>query len=204
MAKQTHSFATPAPQALTALAIACFIFYGILTGKIGHDSRLSIACWLFGGFVCQFVAGIIELKDHNITGGNVMLLFGSFFMLVTALLNAAEFVSHANGVHFGVASDPYAWLALTIVLWFFTPAYLVGAPVFFAALIFADIALSFITLLKFGKVAPALGAPVAAYCILTVGLLGIYLAAATVLNNTFNKSILPVGKPLVAAEDARK
>lgn len=198
MSSDSHSFASPAPQALGALAIACFIFFGLLTGKIGADSRLAVACWLFGGFVCQFVAAIIELKDKSLAGGNVMLLFGSFFMLVTSLINLAEFVCHVNNIHLAMACDPYAWLVLAIVLTMFTPAYLVGSPVFLAALIFADAALWFLVMLKFGVIlSPAVSALLAAYCILIVGLFGIYLATANVLNNTFKKVLLPVGKPIV-------
>jgi uncharacterized protein len=198
MSNESHSFSSPAPQALTALAVACFIFFGLLTGKIGQDSRLAVACWLFGGFICQFVAAIMELKDKNHSGGNVMLLFSSFFMLVTALISAAEFICHANGVHFAMASDPYGWLVLAIALTLFTPAYLVGSPVFFVALVFADATLWFLVALKFQAVLPpktaALGA---AYCVLAVGLFGIYLATANMLNTAFKQTILPVGKPLV-------
>lgn len=198
MSNESHSFASPAPQALSALAIACFIFFGLLTGRIGEESRLAVACWLFGGFLCQFVAAIIELKDKSHTGGNVMLLFSSFFMLVTALISAAEFLCHANGIHFAMACDPYGWLVLAIVLTLFTPAYLVGSPVFFVALLFADATLWFLVALKFNTVLPpstaALGA---AYCVLTVGLLGIYLAVANMLNTAFKQVVVPVGKPLV-------
>lgn len=198
MSTESHSFSSPAPQALTALAIACFIFFGLLTGRIGQDSRLAVACWLFGGFICQFVAAIMELKDKNHTGGNVMLLFSSFFMLVTALISMAEFICHANEIHFAMASDPYGWLVLAIALTLFTPAYLVGSPVFFVALLFADATLWFLVALKFQAVLPpstaALGA---AYSVLTVGLLGIYLATANMLNTAFKQTILPVGKPLV-------
>jgi succinate-acetate transporter protein len=198
MSSETHSFSSPTPAALSALAIAAFIFFGLLTGRIGEDSRLAVACWLFGGFLCQCVAAIMELKDKNHAGGNVMLLFSCFFMLTTALINMAEFICHANEIHFAMATDPYAWLVLAIVLTLFTPAYLVGSPVFFAALVLADVALWFLVALKFQAVLPpptaALGA---AYSILTVGLLGIYLATANMLNTAFKQTILPVGKPLV-------
>jgi len=40
---------------------------------------------LVGGANCQVAAGLIELKDHNIAGGNLMLFFGSFFMVTGAL-----------------------------------------------------------------------------------------------------------------------
>lgn len=198
MSQESHSFSSPAPQALGALAIACFIFFGLLTGRIGEESRLAVACWLFGGFVCQFTAAIIELKDKNHVGGNVMLLFGSFFMLVTALINLAEFITHANGIHFALACDPYAWLVLAIVLTLFTPAYLVGSPVFFIALVFADVALWFLVILKFKIfLPPMVSAQIAAYCILMVGFFGIYLATANIINTTFKKAVIPVGKPFV-------
>ena len=201
MSNSSHSFASPAPQALGALAIACFIFFGLLTGKIGEESRLAVACWLFGGFVCQFVAAIIELKDKSLAGGNVMLLFSSFFMLVTALINLAEFVCHAKGIHFAMASDPYAWLVLAIVLTLFTPAYLVGSPVFLVALICADVALWFLVMLKFKiLLPPSVAAPIAAYAILAVGIFGIYLATANIINTTFKRVIFPVGRPLVVVE----
>ncbi|GAB6907837.1 GPR1/FUN34/yaaH family protein [Desulfosarcina cetonica] len=198
MSNESHSFASPAPQALGALAIACFIFFGLLTGRIGEDSRLAVACWLFGGFVCQFVAAIIELKDKSLAGGNVMLLFSSFFMLVTALVNLAEFICHAKGIHFAMACDPYAWLVLAIVLSLFTPAYLTGSPFFFVALLFADAALWFLVMLKFRSILPPpIAAQLAAYCILMVGIFGIYLATANIINTTFKKTVFPVGKPLV-------
>lgn len=198
MSNETHSFSSPSPAALSALAVAAFIFFGLLTGRIGDDSRLVIACWLFGGFICQLVAALIELKDKNHAGGNVMLLFSCFFMLTTALINMAEFICHVNEIHFAMAADPYGWLVMAIVLTLFTPAYLVGSPVFFAAVALADIALWFLVALKFQAVLPppiaALGA---GYCILGVGLLGIYLATANMLNTAFKQAILPVGKPLV-------
>jgi succinate-acetate transporter protein len=143
----------------------------------------------------------LELKDKNHTAGNVMLLFSSFFMLVTALLSAAEFICHVNEIHFAMACDPYAWLVLAIALTIFTPAYLVGSPVFLIALIFADATLWFLVALKFQAVLPPqIAAPAAAYCVLTVGLLGLYLAAANILNTAFKKEILPVGKPLVVVD----
>lgn len=198
MSNESHSFSSPAPQALAALAVACFIFYGLLTGKIGSDSRLAVACWLIGGFICQFVAAIIELKDKNHTGGNVMLLFSSFFMLVTGLLSGAEYLCHVNGVHFSMACDPYGWLVLAIALTLFTPAYLVGSPVFFVALVFADLTLWFLVALKFKVVLPPpTAATGAAYCVLMVGIFGLYLATANMLNTAFKRELLPVGKPLV-------
>lgn len=198
MSSESHSFSSPGPAALSALAIACFIFFGLLTGRIGEDSRLAVACWLFGGFVCQFTAAIMELKDKNHTGGNVMLLFGSFFMLVTALLSAAEFICHVNEIHFAMATGPYAWLVLAIVLTSFTPAFLVGPTVWLVGIVIADAALWFLVALKFHAVLPPPTAALcAAYCILAFGLIAIYMATANILNTTFKKVILPVGKPLV-------
>lgn len=197
MSEEKNCFSNPGPQALIALAISCFIFFAILTGKVGVDSYLVVAAWLFGGFVCQFTAGIIDLKDKNLLGGNIMLIFSSFFMLVGALEHAAEFICHATGVAWSAAPSPYAFLVLCIILTAATPAYLTGIPVMFMALVTADVSLWSLTLMKFGVFSPAFALPVGAYGLLLLGCLGTYMAAAIILNDTFQKVILPLGKPLV-------
>jgi hypothetical protein len=82
---QEHSFATPGPAGLAALAIVCFGFAASFFGLLDVSSMPILAAWLIGGFLVQFTGSIMELKDHNITGGNVFLFFSCFFMLAMAL-----------------------------------------------------------------------------------------------------------------------
>jgi hypothetical protein len=80
-----HSFATPGPAGLGALAVACFGFGAVFLGKVDLSGFPLLAAWLVGGCLVQYTTAVIELKDHNITGGNVFLFFSAFFMLAAAL-----------------------------------------------------------------------------------------------------------------------
>jgi succinate-acetate transporter protein len=82
---QEHSFASPAPAGLGALAIAVFGFAAFFLGLVDINGLPLLAAWLFAGFVVQFVVGVVEMKDQNVTGGNVFLFFSAFFMLAAAL-----------------------------------------------------------------------------------------------------------------------
>lgn len=82
---QEHSFATPAPAGLAALATICFGFGASFLGLVDVSGLPLLSAWLIGGFVVQLTVAVIELKDHNVTGGNVFLFFSAFFMLAAAI-----------------------------------------------------------------------------------------------------------------------
>jgi len=88
-----HSFATPAPAGLAALAVACFGFGAVFMGKVDLSGFPCLAAWLIGGFVVQYTTAVMELKDHNIPGGNVFLFFSAFFMLAAAISIFAKWYS---------------------------------------------------------------------------------------------------------------
>lgn len=195
MSSEEHSFANPAPAGLGALAIACFCFFALLTGRVGHESTPILATWLLGGAICQIAAGLIELKDHNISGGNLMLFFGSFFMITGAAGMITKTILTANGIAFDARIDGWAWLCAFLVLVAFTPCYLKANKLFFWVVISADIGVLFIALSDL-KVAPFL-APYAGWVLLLTGLGALYLVAATLINTTFGKSVIPLPSPYV-------
>jgi len=88
-----HSFATPAPAGLAALAVACFGFGAVFMGKVDLSGFPLLAAWLIGGCLVQYTTAVMELKDHNITGGNVFLFFSAFFMLAAAISVFAKWYS---------------------------------------------------------------------------------------------------------------
>jgi hypothetical protein len=81
--QQQHSFATPGPAALGAFAVAVFGFGAVFLGKVGVNGLPLLAVWLIGGGIVQLTAGIMELKDHNVTGENGFLYFAGFFMFAS-------------------------------------------------------------------------------------------------------------------------
>jgi succinate-acetate transporter protein len=88
-----HSFATPGPAGLGALAVACFGFGAVFLGKVDLSGFPLLAAWLIGGCLVQYTVAVMELKDHNLTGGNVFLFFSAFFMLGAALSVFAKWYS---------------------------------------------------------------------------------------------------------------
>jgi succinate-acetate transporter protein len=85
MSEQEKGWANPAPAGLTALAIACFTFYALLTGKVELTALPLLGAWLLGGFIVQIVVGIIEYKEGNLIGGNVFTVFAAFLCLPVEL-----------------------------------------------------------------------------------------------------------------------
>lgn len=77
---EERSFATPGPAALGAFAVAVFGFGAVFLGQVTVYGLPLLAAWLIGGCLIQVVAAVIELKDHNLTSGNVFLYFAGFFM----------------------------------------------------------------------------------------------------------------------------
>jgi uncharacterized protein len=80
-----HTFASPGPAGLAALAVACFGFAAVFLGLVDLSGLPILAAWLIGGCLVQYTTAVMELKDHNILGGNVFLFFSAFFMLGAAI-----------------------------------------------------------------------------------------------------------------------
>ena len=197
MSVQEHSFANPGGAGLAALAVACFGFGAMFLGFVSHDALPILACWLFGGFVVQIVCAVIELKDHNPSGGNVFLFFSAFFMLVAAISCATKYGLHQAGLPFDTRIEGWGWLAGAIFLTLATPAYLKSTKLLFIAFIFIDVALWGIVAmdLKIGN--PHIFAPIVGWILIGVGFVGAYLSGAITTNLTLGKSVLPIPGPFI-------
>lgn len=192
------AWANPGSAGLTALAIACFTFFAVLTGRVPHTSTPLLGCWLIGGFVVQIIVAVIELREGSILGGNVFLFFSAFFMLTGGL----EFILQASSAFsdFGVTSeiDGWAWLVLLITLILWTPAYLKTSPRVMGILVLIlDVGVLFVVLKDLGIMPTPISAPIAGYALGLGGIFAIYLAAAIQLNAAFGKVIFPVGKSIL-------
>jgi len=184
-------WANPTPAGLVALAVACFCFFGLLNGLVEKSAMPLVGCWLVGGFVVQLIVGILDLKGGNHAGGNTFLFFSAFFMLVGGL----EMFFKYNGVTAGAALDAsidgYAWLALTLALYLWTPAFLKSFSLLSVIVLALDVALPFIFLLDL-KILPPGFSPVPAYALLAAGIIALYYSAALVVNGVYGRRIYPV------------
>lgn len=193
-----HSFATPAPSGLGALAVACFGFAAVFLGKVAPEGLPLLAAWLVGAGIVQYTAGAIELKDHNITGGNVFTFFAAFFCFGAALSVFAKFMMIKFGMKPQVYVEGWCWLAGATFLTVLTPAYSKSNFLLFLLVIVIDVLLWCLVGLDTGWYGdPATFKPLVAYLLIVSGALGLYLAGAIVNNAIFGKPVFFVPGPLV-------
>jgi succinate-acetate transporter protein len=195
---QEHSFASPGPAGLGALAVACFGFAAVFLGKVTVEGLPLLAAWLFGGCLVQYTTAVMELKDHNITGGNVFLFFSAFFMLAAGLSVVSKFLMIKFGMKPAVHVEGWMWMAGAAFLTAVTPAYAKGNLFIFILVVLIDVALWMIVGLDSGWYGdPAVFKPAVGWILVVGGWIGIYLAGAVVCNTVFGKAVYFVPKPLI-------
>jgi hypothetical protein len=193
-----HSFATPAPAGLAALAVACFGFAAVFLGKVVPEGLPLLAAWLIGGGIVQYTTAVVELKDHNITGGNVFLFFSAFFMFAAALSVFGKFMMIKFGMKPAVYVEGWCWMAGAAFLTIVTPAYLKGNKIIFFLVVFVDIVLWLIVMLDMGIAPdPVLFKQLVAWLLIASGWMGIYISGAVLCNTVYGKPIFPLPTPFV-------
>ncbi|NMA70086.1 MAG: hypothetical protein GX958_11830 [Desulfitobacterium sp.] len=198
MSNNSNGWANPAPAGLVALGVACFIFFALLSGKVTPGAMPLMGCWLIGGFVVQVCVGLIELKENQMTGGNVFLYFSAFFMLVGGLEFFVKYFAIVKewSLPLDATIDGWAWLVLAFCLVLWTPAYFKGTSILATIVILVDIAVVQVAFLDLGVLSPTFKVT-AAYPLLFAGILAMYLSSALILNNAYGKTILPITKPWI-------
>ena len=188
---QIKEWSNPTPAGLVALAVACFCFFAMLNGFVEKSAMPLIGCWLIGGFAVQLIVGLLDLKGGNYTGGNTFLFFSAFFMLVSGIEMFAKYNGLASGAPLDTSIDGYAWLALTVALLLWTPAFLKTFGLLSLVVLAVDVALPFITLIDL-KILPSSLAVIPAYALLVAALFALYLSGALIVNTVYGKKIYPV------------
>jgi len=195
---QDTAWANPSPAALTALAAAVFIFYGVFTGKVGHNAMAIGGIWLIGGFFVQMVVGIIELKMGNIAGGNTFTWFSAYFMLVTGSVWVFEYFAGIFGWNFDPTIAGYAWIPMMIVLLLQWPAMARVMPLtVFIVICLLNIATPMIVGLNLGIMDKGTWMPIVGNIAGLAGLFASYSAAAIINNVVFGKALLPFPGPVI-------
>lgn len=155
-----------------------------------------LGIWLIGGFVVQFVVGLLDLKSGNMTGGNTFLFFSAFFMLVGGVEMLLKFKMATEKIPLDARIDGWAWMVLTLIMLLWTPAFFKTPLVLNGIVLALDVALPFITLIDLKVLSPAFKI-IPAVALLIAGLLGIYLASAMIVNNAYGRQIYPNPGPII-------
>jgi len=193
-----HSFASPGPAGLGALAVACFGFGAAFLGKVAVEGLPLLFAWLMGGALVQYTTAVMELKDHNITGGNVFLFFSAFFMLGAGFSVLSKFFMIKFGMKPAVVVEGWMWMAGASFLTVVTPAYAKGNLFIFILVLILDVVLWMIVGVDTGWYGdPAVFKPAIGWLLVVSGFIGVYLAGAVVCNTVYGKPVFFVPKPLI-------
>jgi succinate-acetate transporter protein len=195
---QQHTFANPAPGALIGLVMACFCLFAINTGKVSSAAAPILACWLIGGGLLQYMTGLMELRNGDQKGGNTFFLFGAFLMFANAFSLLTKYILTQKSLPVDVAIEGWAWLAVTICVILWTPAFLrKNTAILFSMMCTLDVALVFVSFIDIGILDKTIYAPIPGYALLIMGIQGIYLSGAMILNEAFDRTILPIPGPIL-------
>jgi succinate-acetate transporter protein len=107
-----------------------------------------------------------------------------------------KFNAATSGLALDGRMDGWAWLVLSISLIMWTPAFFKTPLVLSLIVLVLDVALPCIALIDLG-VLPKTFSNIPAFGLLIAGILGIYLAAAIVVNTAFGRQVYPSPGPII-------
>ncbi len=193
MSEHEHVFANPSPTGMAALGLACVCLWAMFTGKVTpSEAAPAMAFWMVGGGIIQISVGIMELRNGVFKSGNVMLLFGAFFMATGCLSMFGKYMLVQNGLPVDARIEGYAWLCCAAVLIGWTPGYFKDTPLFLAIIVvLVDVALlviGLVDIMVMGKSWLAL----AGWTLGISGLLALYLSMAIFTNTALGRSVYPI------------
>ncbi len=190
------SLANPTPIGLFGLAMVTFV---AASAKLGiTDGTSMVIPWaIFLGACAQIYASIIDAKINNTFGATAFGAYAFFWLAMAASwatqngMFGPEMQANADVDQMG-----FAYIGFLIFSVYMTVGSLATNKVLTAIFVLID-------LLFIGLAASTLGFMehemhmLAAYSELIISLLGFYGSAAAVLQSTFGKVILPIGKPFI-------
>ncbi|HLI58595.1 MAG TPA: acetate uptake transporter [Solirubrobacteraceae bacterium] len=181
----------PGPWAVTAFATTSFMLGMYNTHLIGAGSLPLVlpVAFFFGGLI-QILVGVLEIGRGNVFGAVVFGTYGPFWVIFGAIqLWFAHMVKPASSANAGVA----LFLAMFAVVTFY----------FILASLRTDLVLVLVFALIFaGLVCLAIGAQsgtliwtkAGGWITLAFAVLAWYHAAADIINFTFERPLLPLGR----------
>ena len=188
------SLANPSGLGLFGLAIVTFI---AASQKLWITDGLSyvIVYAIFLGATGQLVACILDFFHENIWGATV---FGAFAFFWYALAGAWMMKMGVFGPELAAACDTtqlgFAFLAYFIFAVMMTIGAMEVSKLIFFDMVVIDILLGALALNAFG-IAPHATHVIAAWAEMATALLSLYGCCAVVLNSSFGRPFLPLGKP---------
>ena len=184
---QTIKYANPGPLGLMGFGMTT-VLLNIHNAGFFPISAMILAMGLFYGGAAQVIAGILEFKKGNTFGFTAFISYGFFWISLVALLILPEL-----GL---AAATPSAFLAWYLIMWgVFTGFMFIGTLRANKALqfVFASLTVLFFLLALSDLTGSKLIGTIAGFEGIICGLSAIYLAMAEVINEQFDRTVLPIG-----------
>ncbi|HEY5530675.1 MAG TPA: acetate uptake transporter [Candidatus Anoxymicrobiaceae bacterium] len=185
--------ANPAVLGLTCFGITTVMLNVHNAGIIKMDPTI-LGLGLFVGGLAQIIAGIMEFRKGNTFGTTAFLAYGAFWMTLVfwVMSGSYKFMQVAKAAGFQVGAKGLAWYLLVwgiFTLFMTISTFKVNRVLQY---VFISLTVLFILLaIGFGwgntaiiKTAGVVG--------ITTGLAAMYLAQAELVNETYDKTVLPI------------
>ena len=183
--------ANPAPLGLMGFGMTTVLLNIHNTGFFALGSMI-LAMGIFYGGLAQIIAGALEYKKGNTFGVTAFTSYGLFWISLVGLKLLPEFTGFNAPNDTAMASYLFMWGLFTFLMFIST----LKKP---KALQFVFLSLTILFwLLSLGHLTlNSVITQIAGYEGIICGLSAIYLAMAEVINETFGKTMLPVGGPTI-------
>jgi uncharacterized protein len=195
MTEKNNILANPAPLGLLGFGMTTVLLNIINTGAYGV-SAMILGMGIFYGGLAQIFAGIMDFKKGNTFGTTAFTSYGLFWISLVALWVFPSLTFISTGSKAGVTEAGF--MAWYFVLWgLFTFCMFIGTLKKNTGLqfIFGSLFILFflLALRDWGYISGAWIGYEGIIC----GLSAFYVAIAEVLNETYGKTVLPLGKPII-------
>jgi len=179
--------ANPAPLGLCAFGMTT-VLLNLANAGVIEVSSMILAMGIFYGGLAQVIAGVIESKKNNTFGLTAFTSYGFFWLSLVGLILIGKFNWMAGPSGKGLAAYFVMWGLFTLCL-FFGTLKLTRA----LQLVFGTLVILFALLAIEKGLGNASVGKLAGYEGILCGLLAIYAGIATLLNEVYGKTVLPVG-----------
>ncbi len=187
MSEQKSSIADPGPLGLAGFGITTLLLSLINAGILSaHAMGAVLPLALAYGGLCQLLAGMWEFKKGNTFGATAFTSYGAFWISFYLLVGNLSSMGKDAGTAVGV----YLLLWGVFTLYMFFGSFFTNKALFFVFL-FLALTFFFLGFENMGGSSTSVGG----YLGLITGVLALYTSFAGVMNNTANRTILPVGTP---------
>jgi uncharacterized protein len=179
----------PGPIALAAFASSTFLLSWVNAGLIDATAIQAViaSAWVLGGFI-QFVVGVYALTRGRLFAATAFMSYGGFWIsfAIYEVFNAAKVAPAEHGHATALFLAP--WLIFTAILWAAAwrtnVALLVGLSILFVT----------ITTLTLGQASGSESwIRIGGWLGLILSLEIFYLAAAELVNQVYEREVLPLG-----------